>query len=537
MNTSQVSVPAKAGSVSILKTVISGVSDPEVVFRTLVARGAEGVLLESGDGPEGQPSKSLVIHRSAAKLEARGSAVRLLPCLDRGREVVDALADYAVRSGGVRAADDPLELRFTFPRDEPEEQRRLYAPNVLEVLRAALRLGIRGVDPAEATLLAGVFAYDLIEQFEPLPAAKEDPSEFPDYVFWVPEGVVRIDHDLRTTTIYEHVFESGEHSKSEAAIRAAEGRLAETKRRLEALEPFAPKPPEPSRMRSGASVPSDTSDAEYEAQVRVMQEAIRAGEVFQVVPSRVFRLPCADARRSYTELRRLNPSPYMFLIEDASFTLFGASPEAAIRIEAEDSRRTLRITPIAGTRPRARRRDGMIDPETDARVEAELRLDEKENAEHMMLVDLARNDVARVCRPGSRYVAQLLTVVRYAHVMHLVSEVQGDLREGIDALHAYQATLNMGTLVGAPKVRAAQLIRELEGDRRGPYGGAVSVFFGDGRLDSAIVIRSALVKNGEAQIRAGAGVVFDSDPRSEADETRHKARSVCEAIERAEGRS
>jgi anthranilate synthase component 1 len=166
----------------------------------------------------------------------------------------------------------------------------------------------------------------------------------------------------------------------------------------------------------------------------------------------------------------------------------------------------------------------------DARLQAALMTDAKELAEHMMLVDLARNDVARVSRPGTRRVSELLAVDRYQHVMHLVSEVQGELADGLDALHAYAASLNMGTLVGAPKIRAAELLREREADKRGPYGGAVGYLTHDGEMDTAIVIRSALVREGRALVRAGAGVVLDSDPAAEAAETRRKAAAVIEAI-------
>ena len=522
-------------AVTILKTVLPGTPDPEEVYRTLVPeRRAEGVLLESGDVAEGRPVKSLVIHRAAVKIEARGPTVSMAAKSAQGAAVIEVLGAHVREASVVRPNTERAEFTFAFPRDEPEETRRLFAPNVLEALRAVLRLRVRGLDPAEAVMIAGVFAYDLVEQFEPLPEADSDPLSFPDFVFWLPERVVRIDHDLKSTSVFEHIFGDPDDPETREKLQAAERRLAETERRLAEVRPLSVRRPGAPRSGIRAMCRPDTSDEDFAAVVRRMKEAVSAGEVFQVVPSRVFRLPCSNVRGAYAELRRLNPSPYMFLLEDERFTLFGASPEAAIEVETDGPRRILRISPIAGTRPRGRRQDGTIDPETDARVEAELRLDEKENAEHMMLVDLARNDVARVCKPGSRYVAELLTVVRYAHVMHLVSEVQGELRKDIDALHAYQATANMGTLVGAPKVRAAQLLREAEGVRRGPYGGAVAVFFGDGSLDSAIVIRTALVKDGVAQVRAGAGVVFDSSPRAEADETWHKAHSVCEAIHRAE---
>lgn len=218
-------------------------------------------------------------------------------------------------------------------------------------------------------------------------------------------------------------------------------------------------------------------------------------------------------------------------MQDADFTLFGASPESALKYATETNQ--VEIYPIAGTRQRGKNTDGSINLDLDGRIELELRCDMKENAEHMMLVDLARNDVARISEAGTRYVADLLKVDRYSHVMHLVSRVVGQLRSDLDALHAYQACMNMGTLTGAPKIRAMQLIRDVEKRRRGSYGGAVGYITGHGDMDTCIVIRSAYVEDGIASVQAGAGVVYDSVPQAEADETRGKAQAVISAIRKA----
>ena len=231
-------------------------------------------------------------------------------------------------------------------------------------------------------------------------------------------------------------------------------------------------------------------------------------------------------------LKKQNPSPYMFYMQDADFTIFGASPESALKYDKASNQ--VEVYPIAGTRPRGKRADGSVDADLDSRIELNLREDEKEKSEHIMLVDLARNDVAKVSEPGTRYVKDLLKVDRYSHVMHLVSRVVGQLRSDLDALHAYQACMNMGTLVGAPKVSAATLIRQVEKQRRGSYGGAVGYINGNGDMDTCIVIRSAFVKNGVAYIQAGAGVVYDSDPLSEANETRSKAQAVINAVKHAQ---
>ena len=221
----------------------------------------------------------------------------------------------------------------------------------------------------------------------------------------------------------------------------------------------------------------------------------------------------------------------MFYLSHPDFTLFGASPESALKYTAASNQ--VELYPIAGTRPRGKQPNGNLDHDLDSRLELELRMDQKELSEHLMLVDLARNDLARICQPGTRNVADLLKVDRYSHVMHLVSRVVGQLREDCDALHAYRACMNMGTLIGAPKVSAARLIRQVEQQGRGSYGGAVGYLAGNGDMDTCIVIRSAFVSQGRAVVQAGAGVVHDSDPQAEVDETENKARAVIAAVQTA----
>lgn len=285
----------------------------------------------------------------------------------------------------------------------------------------------------------------------------------------------------------------------------------------------------PCHFPEGVAV--DCDDEAFATRVESLKKHIVAGDVFQIVASRTFSLPCARPLAAYRELRAVDCTPYMFYVVGSAGILFGASPETALRVSGHPRR--VEIRPIAGTRPRARRPDGTIDDDLDGRIEAGLRLDEKEVAEHMMLVDLARNDTARVSKPGTRKVDRLLGVDRYAYVMHLVSHVNGELRDDLDALHAYVATMNMGTLVGAPKLEAATLLRRYEPTLRGPYGGAVGYLTCDGRMDTAIIIRSTVVRGNTAFVRAGAGLVFDSVPQAEADETKRKATAVLHAITRA----
>ncbi|ECO1250696.1 anthranilate synthase component 1, partial [Salmonella enterica subsp. enterica serovar Heidelberg] len=369
----------------------------------------------------------------------------------------------------------------------------------------------------EAMFFGGLFAYDLVAGFEALPHL-EAGNNCPDYCFYLAETLMVIDHQKKSTRIQASLFTASDREK-----QRLNARLAYLSQQLTQPAPPLPVTPVPD-MRCECN----QSDDAFGAVVRQLQKAIRAGEIFQVVPSRRFSLPCPSPLAAYYVLKKSNPSPYMFFMQDNDFTLFGASPESSLKYDAAS--RQIEIYPIAGTRPRGRRADGTLDRDLDSRIELDMRTDHKELSEHLMLVDLARNDLARICTPGSRYVADLTKVDRYSYVMHLVSRVVGELRHDLDALHAYRACMNMGTLSGAPKVRAMQLIADAEGQRRGSYGGAVGYFTAHGDLDTCIVIRSALVENGIATVQAGAGIVLDSVPQSEADETRNKARAVLRAI-------
>jgi anthranilate synthase component 1 len=402
-------------------------------------------------------------------------------------------------------------------------------PSPLDALRAAVFGPRLLAHPADAChLAAGVFSYDLIELFEKLPPGRPEAAPTPHFEFFIPDRLIIVDH-LRHRTLLVATACGG--ADGEANYHDAVHAIGELMRVVTAGNR---EPGTGSRVGPADSpfpIPDsrvDLTDAAYADLVVRLKQHIVAGDVFQIVASRTFELPCADPLAAYGRLRAGNPSPYLFFVRGDDAVVFGASPETAVKVDGTPRRVTIR--PIAGTAPRGRGAAGALDPDLDSRREAALHLDEKETAEHMMLVDLARNDVARVSRPGTRRVTRLLTVDRYAHVMHLVSEVQGELAPEHDALHAYAAAMNMGTLVGAPKIRAAQILREVEASRRGAYGGAVGYLTHDGTMDTAIVIRAAVVRDGTARVRAGAGIVFDSDPASEATETRRKAEAVLRAI-------
>lgn len=459
---------------------MSQTADPIECFRQISKEGtvAGTLLLESADIVTRRSERSIIISKSALKAVCRGAEVVVTALSALGKEKLKNVADQ-LRDHVRQQSDTSLRLEFVKSDTNSNLNERLLALSPLDVIRTMTPSG---------SLSAGIFSYDMIDWVEELPAARKDELNFPDYIFWLAEEAIVADYKEKYIQV----------KNAHAPLTFSAGDL------------------------------SDTSDEEFSQIVVQLKRRIVAGDVFQIVPSRSFQMPCAKPFAAYEKLRAFNPSPYMYYIVDDDFTLFGASPETYVKVDGKSRR--VEIRPIAGTRRRGVTPEGEIDHELDMRREAELRLDEKELAEHMMLVDLARNDVARVSEPKTRSVEQLLSVDRYSHVMHLVSCVKGKLRKDLDALHAYQASMNMGTLVGAPKVKAAEILRQTEKTKRGFYGGAVGYFEGDGNMNTAIVIRSAWVRDGVAHVRAGAGVVYDSVPEEETQETKNKAEAVLRAI-------
>jgi anthranilate synthase component 1 len=473
-------------------------------------RRADTIMLETTAG------RSIILDQAAVRITCRGGEVVLDALSPGGLPVLElvkrALAEH-VRSSG----DDRLVIGFGRSA-ETDAERRLLAPSPFDVLRAIVD-GFRSETPEEpmTVCVAGIIAFDHVDLFEDLPRNAEDPTGFPDFIFWLAESAVIAEPRL-TPRLVCSSFGIGEQEQQRRGHNSAVERLADLAFRASDVRVVHPEP------GATAEIAVDLEDEDFASAVTKLKEHILAGDVYQIVPSRSFRAPCPDPLSAFARLRSIDPSPYMFFASMADCTLFGASPETSVRVTRESGKPIVEVKPIAGTRPRGASQD------EDDRMEADLRLDTKEAAEHMMLVDLARNDVARVSEPGTRHVASLMTLEKYARVMHLVSSVKGVLAKRYDALHALQACLNPGTLSGAPKLKATELLRKYEKTRRGPYGGTIGWLSGDGSMDTGIVIRSALVKDGTAYVRAGAGIVHDSDPIAEADETRRKASAVLSAI-------
>ena len=514
------------GEVASIAMALTYQQDALRCFTTLTAERDCALLLESAEIDSKDNLKSLLLIDAALRLECHDQQVHITALSSNGASLLPYLAEKLCDDAKVELDAAQLTVTFSRPALLMEENQRLQAANPFSVLRT-LQRELRGQsDEAFAVFLGGVIGYDMVATVEHLPKVETAENTCPDYLFYLAETLLVIDHQSQQSRLIGNVF-CGKDAMANCFVIGK--RLEQLKQQLQ-QQPVASASASASTatVNTGTEVSVDINDTDFVAQVEKLKQHIVAGDIFQVVPSRCFSLPCPKPLAAYARLKQQNPSPYMFYLKDAGFSLFGASPESALKFDAKS--RQVEIYPIAGTRRRGFAADGSIDRDLDSRIELELRQDDKEKAEHLMLVDLARNDVARISVPGSRYVKELLKVDRYSYVMHLVSRVVGTLKPQLDALHAYQACMNMGTLVGAPKVKAAELIRQVEGKRRGSYGGAVGYLSGNGDFDSCIVIRSAFVANNTAYIQAGAGVVFDSIAQAEADETRSKAQAVISAI-------
>ena len=367
--------------------------------------------------------------------------------------------------------------------------------------------------------MVGYLSYDAVRQFEPsLGEPPEDSLGIPDALFMLADTLLVFDHRLRRLQIIANAF-LDEHASPAEAYTAAQGRIASL---IEILNrPLHVPALNGLAQITDETATSNTTQAEYEQIVRDGKEFIKAGDIFQFVPSQRFSVPFDQSPVDlYRALRHVNPSPYMFVLETGGFALVGSSPEVHVRSIAG----RIDIRPIAGTRWRGKT------PEEDDALAAELLADPKERAEHLMLVDLARNDVGRIAKHGKVTVDDFMIIERYSHVMHIVSNVHGELDENHSAYDVLRATFPAGTVSGAPKIRAMQIINSLEKNKRCAYAGAVGYFGFDGSHDSCITLRTCLLKDGQAHVQAGAGVVADSDPTYEYEETVNKSMALRRAI-------
>jgi len=433
--------------------------------------------------------KSLLMLSAAVSIECINKQVHFKALSENGKHFLNDLKPLFDFPAEITSAIIDTDTGFYVDCNSNElaaqdEETRLRQFSILEPLRQTQKL-LRSGDAAHdaVTFLFGYFAYDLVDQFEQVPDVKDAEKPIPDYVYYLADKLLIRDEQAKTAKLFTLAFD---RNANNLTLNTELNALA---KQLESLSPDTEQklPEVDLNDKQIGSIESyaTTSKQDFKQDIEVIRKHILAGDVFQTVLSRQFAVPCDDAFAAYQVLKRHNPSPYMFFLQGDEYTLFGASPESAVKFTA--SNREVTIYPIAGTHRRGTNVDGSINPDLDSRIEVSLIQNTKEIAEHMMLVDLARNDIARVSKPGSRQIRQLLQVVRYAHVMHLVSEVIGELDQGLDGLHAYQACHNMGTLVGAPKIKATSILRGLETSYRGTYGGAVGYLNAAGRRSTRLL--------------------------------------------------
>ncbi len=432
------------------------------------------------------------------------------------------LARYSMIGTHPRAILRSWRDHIVLEQEGAWHQQSLDSGDVLDVLKSVLpRYGESGADglPRFAGGAVGYMSYDLVRDLESLPERAPDTLALPESCFLITDRLVVYDHAQHRLLLIAH------SDGSTASEHEAEAALDEMTARLRRPLP---------QMRSmsaaggatGGEFASSFSQSNYEEAVRRAKAYISDGDIFQTVISRrIHRKTLADSFAIYRALRRVNPSPYMFYLELADgLRLIGSSPEVLVRLEDGN----VETRPLAGTRPRG------DTPKEDKALADELLADPKERAEHVMLVDLARNDLGRVCRYGTVAPTTMMEVERYSHVMHIVSQAEGELAPGRDAYDVLRACFPAGTVSGAPKVRAMEIIEELEPERRGPYAGAVGYFDYSGNMDTCIAIRTIVMKGDEVFLQAGAGIVADSDPRREYEETNSKLRALARALVIAE---
>ncbi|MFF2975439.1 anthranilate synthase component I [Streptomyces albidoflavus] len=469
------------------KLLVDG-DTPVGLYRKLAAERPGTFLLESAENGRSWSRYSFVGVRSAATLTARDGEAHWL----------------GIPPAGVPIDGDPLAaLRAT-----------------IEILHTPGDLA-EGLPPFTGGMV-GYLGYDIVRRLEKVGDGGRDDLRVPELTMLLTSDLAVLDHWDGSVLLIANAIN---HNDLDTGVDEA---YADAVARLDAMEADLARPvPAPPLALPESELPAFTGEwggEAYRAAVEDIKERIRAGEAFQVVPSQRFETPCtASALDVYRVLRATNPSPYMYLFRLDGFDIVGSSPEALVKVE--DGRAM--VHPIAGTRPRG------ATPQADQALAEELLADPKERAEHLMLVDLGRNDLGRVCSPGSVEVVDFMSVEKYSHVMHIVSTVTGEVAPGRTAFDVLTACFPAGTLSGAPKPRALQIIDELEPTRRGLYGGCVGYLDFAGNSDTAIAIRTALLRDGTAHVQAGAGVVADSDPAAEDTECRNKAAAVLRAVHTA----
>jgi anthranilate synthase component I len=492
-----------------------------------IARGDYSFLLESVEGGERLARYSFIGTEPAKVISTGGkdidypSPVSSPPRGEENRNGLTRLSNLSHQGRAVTPSPRTEILRSA--QDDKKETRDDSNKDPLLLIEQEFKkyqtIQVEGL-PRFHGGMVGYLSYETAQYFERLPSPEKDPLGLPESILMLAKTLLIFDHITHKIKVVSHVNLDGDTGKN---YKEATAKIDELVARLH--KPLVMDTPPTKRTGSSGASSANVTQAEYEAMVTRMKEHIFEGDIIQGVPSlRLARETKATPFSVYRALRSINPSPYMYFLHLDDVDIVGTSPELLVRVEDG----IVSNHPIAGTRPRH------ADSAEDKALETELKNDEKEKAEHLMLVDLARNDVGRISEPGTVKVTQFMDIERYSHVMHLVSHVQGKLRAGLTQYDALRACFPAGTVSGAPKIRAMEIIAELEPDKRGPYAGAVGYFDFRGNIDTCIAIRTIIIKDGTAYVQVGAGIVADSVPTNEYRECMNKAQALLAAIDQAE---
>ncbi|CAL4324801.1 Anthranilate synthase component 1 [Buchnera aphidicola (Chaitophorus sp. 3695)] len=492
--------------------------NPLKIFNHICQTNKNTLLLESANVSNKKILKSIIIIDSALRISLLKNIVYIKSLTKNGSNFIKYLKLIIPKYIKKKKKKNILELKFpNILNKNIDEDSKLKEKSVFDIFRI-IKDNIKHIKKyPKSIFFGGLFSYDLISYFESLPKIKKV-QKCPDFCFYLSETMIFINHTKKKCIIQSTIF-----NKKNYEINKIRKRIKFIKEIINTKKFNSIK-----YKKNNSKITCNKNDTQFSKIIRYTKKYIKNGDIFQIVPSRKFYMQCLSPLYSYKNLKKNNPSPYMFFMQDEEFTLFGASPESFLKYDPYT--RNIEIHPIAGTKPRGRFKNGDINYDLDNKIELEMKTNEKELSEHIMLVDLARNDLSRICKTGSRYVKKLIKVEKYSHVMHLVSIITGILKKKLDILHAYRACMNMGTLTGAPKIKAMKLIANIEQETRGSYGGSIGYFTGEENFNTCIIIRSAYIEKNIATIQVGAGIVLNSIPREECLETWNKAYAVIKSI-------
>ncbi len=504
---------------------INKIVSPKDFFRVISNNGKKEncILFESADILKKTGEKSIGSTNPSLRIIGKENNFEIIALNENGKKLIKYFKNKFDFAQNLTLGKNKLSGSIKKINGEFSEEERMKLITLADVLRV---IAFEFVPKKEFELSIGLFgaiSYDFIDQFEKLPKNKSDLINDNDIDMFFLDNLFIIDHIKNTTTFYSNdLFNEKENCKK--IISNYESYFKKIKNNKIKFK----------NKNNGkiTNITSDTNKEEFESMVETAKKHIVAGDSFQIVLSRtkIIKAKLNDFD-VYDQLSKINPGPYMFYYKSKEDTLLGSSPETFVKVFDTKNGKKVLTKPIAGTRKRGLNEDGSFDFDLDSRYENELKIDKKEIAEHTMLVDLSRNDIARISKPGTRYAEKLYYVDKYSHVMHIVSDITGMLKDNYDALNVYLACMNMGTMTGAPKIKSMEIIRNLEKNKRGFYAGSIGYITSHKNMDFAVTIRCIRIKKENLFIRVGAGIVFDSIASQEYFETENKAKASIRAIE------